>query len=75
MLKFTLVIILSAVSVLEAMSQVDNSSNCKKAYKEIISLRFEQAEKYIEAERDSFPENVYISYLQNYIDFFKIFIS
>ena len=75
MLKFHLILFLILGICYQAVTQINNSANCKKAYVEIMSLKFEEAEKYIEIERNTFPENIYISYLENYIDFLKVFIS
>lgn len=75
MLRFSLLPVLLLITIYQGFSQVSNSPNCKHAYKEIMSLKFEQAEKYLMAEKKLFPENVYPIYLENYIDFLKVFIS
>ena len=61
--------------MLQGIAQISNTANCKKAYFEIMSLKFDEAEKFIIAEKEEFPNNPYISYLENYIDFLKVFIS
>ena len=59
----------------QSVSQVDNNYNCKKAYAEIMAMRFDDAENYLLEEKKAEPENVYPYYLDNYLDFLKIFIS
>ena len=59
----------------QGISQVSNTPNCKQAYKEIMSLKFDHAEEYLTSEKENYPENVYPYYLENYIDFLKVFIS
>lgn len=75
MLRFSLIPVLLLITIYQGISQVNNSPNCKQAYKEIMSLKFDQAEKYLIAEEKLYPENIYPIYLENYIDFLKVFIS
>lgn len=75
MLKFSLLTLLFLMTIYQGISQVSNTQNCKKAYKEIMSLKFDQAEEYLKIEKEIFPKNVYPHYLENYIDFLKVFIS
>ncbi|MCF6358270.1 MAG: hypothetical protein L3J54_10740, partial [Draconibacterium sp.] len=75
MLKFGLLPVLFLIITYQGNSQVSNSPDCKQAYKEIMSMKFEQAEEYLTSEKKTTPENIYPYYLENYIDFLKIFIS
>ena len=75
MIRISLIILVFMATMFQSIAQTSNSTNCKKAYFEIMSLKFEDAEKFINAEKEVFPENPYISYLENYIDFLKVFIS
>jgi hypothetical protein len=51
------------------------SSNCRQAYDHIISLRFGEGRRYIEAEKRSNPANAIPYLLDNYIDYLGTFIS
>ncbi len=51
------------------------NENCKTAYSNILSLKFEDARKNIEVEKIKNPQNIFIPYLENYIDFLKVTIS
>ena len=51
------------------------NDNCKDAYSNILALKFEDAQLLILAEKIQNPNNVYIPYLENYIDFLKVTIS
>ena len=48
---------------------------CKQAYDDILSLRFDDAAFLLEKEKSINPDNVYIVYLENYIDFLTLFIG
>jgi len=76
MLKF--VIILFAIIHLNINTKaqvVIINDNCKDAYSDILSLKFKDAQTIIEAEKILNPQNVFIPYLENYIDFLKVTIS
>jgi len=51
------------------------NSNCQNAYVDILSLKFDDAQKRINEEKQVNPDNVITDYLENYIDFLKITIS
>ena len=72
-LFFIAFIFLSLLS--SSQPQVVINDRCKEAYQKILSLRFEEAEKILETERVVNPDNIYVSYLENYIDFLSVFIS
>ncbi len=55
--------------------QVQVDSLCRQAYGEIMSLRFVPARKMLQAEKQLHPENVYVDYLENYMDFLRVFIG
>lgn len=71
---FFLVITVFFVQFLDGQ-QVRVDSLCRQAYGEILSLRFVPARKMLETERQLYPENVYVDYLENYIDFLRVFIG
>ncbi len=76
MLKFA--IVLFAVIYLNTSSQAQViiiNDNCKTAYSNILSLKFVAAQKAIDAEKILNPSNLFIPYLENYIDFLKVTIS
>jgi len=51
------------------------NNNCKAAYSDILSLKFEAAQAIIKSEKVINPNNVFVTYLENYIDFLKVTIS
>ncbi len=55
--------------------QVHIDTLCRQAYGEIMSLRFVPARKILETEKQLYPENVYVDYLENYINFLRVFIG
>ncbi len=55
--------------------QVRVDSLCRQAYGEIMSLRFASARKTLMTEKQLYPENVYVDYLENYINFLRVFIG
>ncbi len=71
---FFLVIAVFFVQFLDGQ-QVRVDSLCRQAYGEILSLRFVPARKMLNAEKLLYPDNVYVDYLENYIDFLRVFIG
>lgn len=51
------------------------SSNCVKAYENIIALKLDSGSYYIEAVKNENPNNYYVLLLENYIDFLAIYTS
>lgn len=62
---------------LQVNCQVDFILNtrCNNAYQQILSLKFDEARENLSAERIENPQNIYVDYLENYIDFLSVFIS
>ncbi|MCX6247973.1 MAG: hypothetical protein NTW10_09580 [Bacteroidetes bacterium] len=56
-------------------AQYDFNSNCREAYRSILSLNFTEAGKLLDSERSAHPSNLIPVYLENYIDFFTVFIG
>jgi tetratricopeptide (TPR) repeat protein len=56
-------------------SQFDFNNNCRDAYRSILSLHFKAAEKLLNQEKSAHPSNLIPVYLENYIDFFTVFIG
>jgi hypothetical protein len=75
MQKFGLLTFVLLILGFQLNAQISNSNNCKQAYKDIMSLRFDRAETLLSIEKTISPDNPYTTYLENYIDFLKVFIS
>jgi hypothetical protein len=73
--KAFLILILVFSNILLFAGKVEVNDRCKKAYTEIISLKFSNADSLLNVERRENPDNLFVDYLQNYIDFLKVFIS
>jgi tetratricopeptide (TPR) repeat protein len=71
------VFLLSALFFLPLLlsAQYDFNSNCREAYRSIISLHFTEAAKMLNAEKATHPSNLIPVYLENYIDFLTVFIG
>ncbi len=74
MKKVSLVFIL-LFSVLVSQGQVVLTDGCKQAYNDILSLKFNDARIQLQSEKVFNPNNTYIVYLENYIDFLTLFIG
>lgn len=72
-----LISVLFITMMLRTTCQVEfiNNARCNNAYQEILSLKFDEAREYLNAERIVNPQNVFVDYLENYIDFLSVFIS
>jgi hypothetical protein len=55
--------------------QYDFNDNCRKAYKEIISLKLNSGSQILESEKKIHPSNLIPYFLDNYIDFFTLFFN
>jgi len=53
----------------------DFNTTCQQAYKEIISLRLTNGEKYLQLARQQNPDNLIPDMLDSYIDFFILFFN
>lgn len=51
------------------------SANCRIAYESAISLKDKQAKKYIALEKKDNPDNIVPYFLENYLDFFELFLN
>ena len=58
-----------------AYPQVQFDTNCRQAYDHILSLQFDKAVALLNEEEIQYPNNAYVAYLRNYIDFISLFIS
>lgn len=58
-----------------SFSQVEVNEQCKFAYESILALRFDAAEKILADEMTKNPDNLFVPYLENYIDFLTVFIG
>nr|MBC8359066.1 hypothetical protein [Candidatus Aminicenantes bacterium] len=54
-------------------SQYVFNERCQEAYHEILNFRFDEAHRLLHQESDQHPDNLIPVYLENYIDFFKLF--
>jgi tetratricopeptide (TPR) repeat protein len=76
MIKRTIAVFLFTVVTYTAFSQKAEFDNrCAKAYDHMLALQLDKAETLLNQEAEISPENVYISYLRNYIGFIQLFIS
>jgi hypothetical protein len=74
MKQFWLLFFLLALNY-SVSAQVKVNEQCKLAYEDILALRFDAAEAKLSAEKRANPENLFVPYLENYIDFLTIFIG
>jgi len=47
----------------------------RQAYEAVLSLRFERAENLLEKVRRTDPDNLLVLHLENYMDFFRVYIN
>ncbi|MCU0388223.1 MAG: hypothetical protein MUE71_06410 [Chitinophagaceae bacterium] len=58
-----------------AQSKFEFTANCKKAYESAISLKDKQARQLINEEKTNNPDNIVPYFLENYLDFFELFLN
>jgi tetratricopeptide (TPR) repeat protein len=56
-------------------AQLDFNTNCLNAYKNVLSLRFQDAQDLLKLERVEHPANLVPYYIENYLDFLGAFIK
>lgn len=76
MRKLSYVLLLLLLPMLQSIAQTfDFNTRCQQAYEHIFSLRLEQGKALILQEKQSNPSNLIPELLENYIDFFTVFIT
>jgi len=75
MKKIFVLICLNFFLCFSSIASFDFNDNCKNAYEKIICTRFEEGIVLIKQEKTTNPNNLIPYYLENYIDFLKLFIS
>jgi hypothetical protein len=76
MKSISIAIFVSFLNIFHVNGQkVELNDNCKDAYQNILALRFNAAHQKLEAEKEINPNNLFVPYLENYIDFLTVFIS
>ncbi|HMR43912.1 MAG TPA: tetratricopeptide repeat protein [Saprospiraceae bacterium] len=76
MLKFKLIaaVLMLAVS-LKAEKRFEFTTPAKEAYDLAMSLRFDEARSLLQKIKSSDPDNLIVYHIENYIDFFTVYIS
>jgi hypothetical protein len=75
MKRLSVFILLFFISISISFASFDFNENCKSAYEKIICLRFIEGQAKLDSEKLVNPKNLITDYLENYIDFLKLFIS
>ncbi|MEZ4884755.1 MAG: tetratricopeptide repeat protein [Chitinophagales bacterium] len=76
MQKLGCVFLFIVIPLLQSTAQTfEYNSQCQQAYEAIFSLRLEQAKKLLQQEKQAHPNNLIPILLENYIDFFTVFIT
>jgi tetratricopeptide (TPR) repeat protein len=73
--SFIYFLLFSLALVQAPLAQTGNSTKFDIVYHKIMSLRLDEASAILARAEDSLPANAQIAYLENYIDFLKVFIS
>jgi hypothetical protein len=71
---FFLVLLLLSAAISHSQ-EVHVDSLCMQAYNRIMSMQFGAARPLLIQEKLLHPDNVYVDYLENYMDFLKVFIG
>lgn len=69
------IFLLISLFTVHSQPQVVLNERCESAYQDILSLKFNSAESLLALEKIENPDNLYVPYLENYIDFLSVFIS
>ena len=63
------------IFTLISFSQVEVNEQCQSAYTDILALRFDEAKSKLSIEKTTTPDNLFVPYLENYIDVLTVFIG
>src|SRR5260221_4832821 len=75
-LFFALLVFLFLVPVGSFAQKIfDFNNNCQQAYKEIIWLKLKSGQEILNNEKKINPDNLIPYFLENYIDFFVLFLN
>jgi hypothetical protein len=58
-----------------AQKTFDFNQNLRQAYQKVLCLRLAEARTILKAEKNTNPDNLIIDYIENYIDFFTVFLN
>lgn len=77
MYKYLLLLIslLASANTTLASYRFEYTSQARAAYERVISLRFEEANGILQQMKIEDPQNMIIYHIENYVDFFTIFIN
>ncbi len=74
-MRLTVFIFLLCFFSTQSISQTHINDNCKEAYINVIGFKHTAARANLEIEKQINPDNPYIPYLNNYMDFLTVFIG
>ncbi len=74
-LSYRFLVLFLLISNLSFAQKFEFNDRCNTAYDKIMSLRFDEASVLLKQEKKNNPTNLVPDYLENYIDFFKVFIN
>jgi tetratricopeptide (TPR) repeat protein len=66
---------LFAPNFVAAQDQFEFNKNCTEAYHAAISLKLDGSRRLIEREKKENPDNIIPYFLENYLDFFELFLN
>lgn len=73
--SITIIIFCLVVQVTAGQMKFDFNANCVQAYEAALSLKKNQALQLIEKEKKANPNNIVPHFLENYTDFFELFLN
>lgn len=71
----SIIVLIFSTHALIAQRSIEFNANCVNAYDAAISLKNKQAQKWIDLEKKANPDNIVPYFLENYLDFFELFLN
>lgn len=75
MRKASIFLILIGCRLTVASQYFKITDNCRNAYRTAIALQFDSSKRFLQEEKRTTPGNLFIVYVENYIDFLQIYSS
>lgn len=63
------------ISIFAQAQNFDFSPNCKQAYQSVFKLKINDGLTFLSSEKKQNPKNLFPYFIENYVDFFKVYIN
>lgn len=73
--NFVLLLVFLLTTLLSVAQSFEYSSDCRKGYQAIFKLKLKEGQDWLEKEKAANPKNLLPYFMENYIDFLKLYVN